>query len=488
MPSKYLKNYILSVTNNVIGLIIPIITFPYISRTLGPDKIGVINFVKSYAYYFMHIASFGIMSYAVREISRVREDKEQVAKIGNEIFNINFLFSFASGILYLLIAAIVSKFRENFLIYLLYSSTIFTNFLILDWLFQAYDDYAFTTIRSIVIRVLSIVSIFVLIHKEDDYTIYMIIISIAEMGNRFSSLYYAKKKFIKLKLSPIFLNFKAHLKSLFTLFSYRLVNGISSNLDKLMLGFFIAYTDVGIYSTGVKFVLLVIPVIETVGVVLFPKITISAKDNAEKYLENLKLNYKIILLLGIPMSIGMFLVSPELMLLFAGKQYTGSIIVSRIMSIIILLCPIGDLLGSKTLLVHNKERWLLISSTIVALSNIIFNFIGIPLYGIIGACVASVLCYIIAVVCRYIFTRKIIKFSLFTPELLLYFVYTIPFIVLYIVLKQYIETSVLILFAYIFACVLIYFLELIIFRDKTAKLILSKFLKRNKNEEIKETV
>lgn len=488
MPSKYIKNYILSVTNNVIGLIIPIITFPYISRTLGPDRIGVINFVKSYAYYFMHIASFGIMSYAVREISRVREDKEKVEKIGNEIFNINFLFSFASGFLYLIIAFIVTKFRENFLLYLLFSSTIFTNFLILDWLFQAYDDYAFTTLRSIVIRVLSLISIFIFIRQESDYTIYMIIISIAEMGNRFSSLYYAKKKFIKLKLSPVFLNFKDHIKSLFTLFSYRIVNGISSNLDKLMLGFFIAYTDVGIYSTGVKFILLVIPAIETVGVVLFPKITISAKDNNEKYLENLNLNYKIILLLGIPMSIGMFLVSPELMLLFAGKQFTGSIIVSRIMSIIILLCPIGDLLGSKTLLIHNKERWLLISSTIVAISNIVFNFIGIPLFGIVGACVASALCYLIAVVCRYIFTKKIIKFTLFIPELLLYILYTIPFVILYILLKQYIEASVLVLFAFIIACVLIYFLELIIFKDKTAKLILSKFLMRNKNEKTKETV
>ena len=319
MPSKYLRNYILSVTNTVIGLIIPIITFPYISRILGPDKIGVVNFVQSYAYYFMHIASFGIMSYAVREIARVRENKEEVERLGNEIFNINLFFSLFSGLLYLIIAFIVSKFRENFILYLVYSSTIFTNFLLLDWLFQAYDDYVFTTIRSIIIRVLSIFAIFIFIKKEADYSIYMIIISIAEMGNRFSSLYYAKKRYLRLRLSFRFLNFTKHFKSLFTLFLYRIVNGISSNLDKLMIGLFIAYTDVGIYSTGVKFILLVIPMIETVGIVLFPKITIAAKENTELYLVNLNLNYRIILLLAIPMSVGMFLVSPELMILFAGK-------------------------------------------------------------------------------------------------------------------------------------------------------------------------
>jgi O-antigen/teichoic acid export membrane protein len=487
MPNKYLKNYVLSVTNTVMGLIIPIITFPYISRILGPDKIGVVNFVKSYAYYFMHIASFGIMSYAVREIARVRDNKSEVERLGNEIFNINVFFSFISGLIYLAIVCIVPKFRENFLLYLIYSSTIFTNFLLLDWLFQAYDDYAFSTLRSIIVRVLSIAAIFIFIKQESDYSIYMIIISIAEMGNRFSSLFYARKKFINFKLSFKFLNFAKHFKSLFTLFSYRIVNGVSSNLDKLMLGLFIAYKDVGIYSTGVKFILLVVPVIETVGVVLFPKITISAKDNLDIYLENLNLNYRIILLLAIPMTVGMFLVSPELMLLFAGKQFTGSILVSRIMCIIILLCPVGDLLGSKTLLIYNKDKWLLICSIIVAISNIVFNFIGIPLYGITGACAASVLCYLIAVTARYIFTKRIIKFTLFIPELFCYTLYTLPFIVLYRLFKNHITNSIPILFVYIFSCMLIYFLELILFKDKTTKHILSKLIMRKTNEQNKKT-
>ena len=143
------------------------------------------------------------------------------------------------------------------------------------------------------------------------------------------------------------------------------------------------------------------------------------------------------------------------------------------MSVIILLCPIGDLLGSKTLLIYNKDRWLLICSIIVAISNIVFNFIGIPLFGIIGACGASVLCYLIAVIARYIFTKRIIKFSLFIPELFIYTLYTFPFIIIYVIFKKYITGSIIILFAYIILCILLYFLELIIFKDKTAKQILS---------------
>lgn len=417
MPNKYIANYFLSVANTVIGLILPIITFPYVSRILGPDKIGIINFVQSYGYYFMHIASFGISSYAIREISRIRDDKEKVNELGNEIYNINLFFSILSSILYLIIAVCVNKFRVNFFLFAFYSVTIFTNFLGLEWIFQSYDDYAFSTIRSFIIRILSLIAVFIFVHKEADYPIYMIIICISEMGSRVSNLLYANRKYVKLRISFKFLNFKRHLKSLFVLFSFRLVNGISSNLDKIMLGFFLSYYFVGIYTAGVKFVFLVIPLIETVGIVLFPKITIAAKENESLYLENLKLNYKIILLLAIPMAVGMFLVSPELILLFAGEKFSSSIIVSRIMSVAIILVPIGDLLGSKTLLIYNKDKWLLISSAVVAVSNIVFNFVGIPLWGVIGACVASVLCYVIADLIRYLFTVRIIKFHLFVPEL-----------------------------------------------------------------------
>lgn len=478
MPNKFIANYFLSVSNTIMGLILPIITFPYISRVLGPDKIGLINFVISYGYYFMHIASFGISSYAVREIARIRDDREIVRQVGNEIFNINILFSILSGILYLAIVIIVPRFRENFVLFALYSLTIFTNFLLLDWIFQAYDDYVFTTIRSLAVRILSIVLVFIFVRKESDFVSYMMIITFSEMGSRFSNYFYAKRKYVEFSISCRFLNFARHIKSLFTLFSFRLVNGISANLDKIMLGLFMTYYEVGIYSTGIKFVFLVIPLIETVGLVLFPKITISAKNSSTLYLENLKLNYKIILLLGIPMSIGMFLVSPELMLLFAGEKFAPSIIVSRIMAICILLVPTGDLFGSKTLLVFNKDSWLLITSAIVAICNVLFNFIGIPLFGIAGACIASVLCYFIAVLIRFVFTTKIIKFNLFIPEFFKYSLFSIPFIILYFSLKRFMENSVPILFGFIFAAIVIYFLELIIFKDKTALLILSKLRTR----------
>lgn len=476
MSNKYLSNYILISINTVANLILPIITFPYISRVIGAEYLGIVNFATSYGYYFVHLASFGISSYAIRVVSKVRDNVETVEQVSNEIYNINILFSIISGVLYLLGVFTVAKLRENAFVFCLYSLSIFTNFLSLEWLFQAHDDYKFTTIRSITIRLISIIAVFVFVRNRNDYPIYMLIITISDMGARFSNLYYANKKYVRLRLRRSFFNFKSHIKALFTLFTFRLVNGISAHLDKLMIGFLLVYSDVGIYTAGVKFVLLIIPLIENIGIVLFPKINISANDEKGEYLKNVKFNYNTILMLSIPMAVGLFLISPMIIKLFAGQEFVDAITVSRIMSVVIILCPIGDLLGSKILLVFNKDSWLLICSSIVAVSNIILNFLFIHKWGINGATFASLLSYIVAITCRYIFACKLINFNLFTWNLFKYFIFTVPFIIVYFLFSEYINTKFLYTLIFVIFSILLYMFELYISNDKDFKLIVSKFI------------
>lgn len=478
MNNKYIKNYLLSVLNTILSLLFPIITFPYVSRVLGANNLGIINFTQSYGYYFIQIAGFGISSYAVREVSKIRDSKNELDKIGNEIFNLNALFSIGSGIAYIIGVILIPKFHVHWIVFSIYSLVIFTNFLTLEWLFQSFDDYRFTTIRSTVIRILSLIAVFIFVRDRNDYVIYMLINTISEMGARFSALIYAKKTYLNLRFKRTFLNFRDHFKSMFTLFTFRFVNGISSNLDKLMIGFLMAYSSVGVYSAGVKIVVMLAPIIETIGIVLFPTINIAASDSKDKYLKTLYFNYNAILFLGIPMTVGFFLVSPQIIRIFAGKQYLDAIIVSRIMSGIILLCPIGDMLGSKTLLVYKKDNELLICSIIVALSNIIFNFIGIPLAGIVGASVASILSYIVAILMRLYYTNKIITFTLLNKYFIKYTIFTIPFVVIYIIFNTQINTSIFFLIVFVIVSGIIYIVEILVSKDEIGVLLLEKVKNR----------
>lgn len=478
--NQYVKNYFLSIANTVMMLLFPLISFPYISRILGPSNLGIINFAISYGYYFIHIASFGLNSYAIREVSKVRNDKRQVETTCNELFNLNLFFSIFSTILYFVGVFLVPNFRGNLLIFSFYSVTILSNFLALDWLLQSFEDYLFSTVRNALICLLSLIAIFLLVKNDNDLAIYMLITCIAEIGTKISTLLYCRKKYAKLIIRKKFLNFKKHLKSMFTLFSFRFVNGLSANLDKLMIGFMMVYASVGVYSAGVKFVLILIPIVETVGIVLFPKINISANKSHDEYIKNLRINYNLILLMGIPMSVGMFLISERLIPLFAGEQYIDAINVSRIMAIVIILCPIGDMLGSKTLLVFKKDKWLLYCSSLVAVSNIVLNVLFIQNWGINGAAAASVLSYVVAVLSRYYFTRKIVKINLLSWEALKYSLFTIPFTIIYIIFRDNIDNNTIWAFGFIIFCMIVYTIELLATKDYLATMLLNKFFRDNK--------
>lgn len=476
--NKYIKNYFLSVTNTVMALLFPIITFPYVSRVLGPEKLGISNFAQSYGYYFIHIASFGINSYAIRELSKVRDDKAKADKISNEIFNINLFFSCLSTLLYFTGVLVIPKFRENFLIFAIYSVVVLSNFLSLEWLLQSYDDYLFATVRNLIIRIISLAAVFVLVNDEDDLAVYMLIASVCEMGSKFSALMYIRKNYTLLTIRKRFLNFKDHIRSLFILFVFRLVNGISANLDKLMIGFILVYESVGVYSAGVKIELMLCPIIETIGIVLFPKINISANSSQEEYKKNIKLNFDMILLLALPMSVGMFFASGRLIPLFSGDKYMGAIAVSKIMAITILLIPFNDLLGSKILLIHNRDKELLKCSSVVAVSNIVLNAVMIPLWGINGAALGSLISYVISIVMRLLYSRSSVRIRLFDKSFIKYACFTVPFAVLYFPLKDRINNDNLWFALYVLSCVAIYAAELIISKDPCYITIKDKIFKR----------
>lgn len=467
----YFKNFILKTIDTVVALLVPIIVFPYVARVIGAEKLGIIDFAQSYGYYFIHIANFGLNSYALRELSKVRDNHDKAEKIGSELFSINVIFSLISGLVFIISSLFIPKFNGHFIIFAIYSLIIFTDFLQIDWVLQSFDDYLFSTIRSFILRLISTILIFALIKDSNDFYLYMIITTISEMGSRIININYVRIKYISLKFSLLKTNIKTHFIPLFNLFSFRLINGLWSKLDKLMIGFIMTYKDVSLYSTGIKFILIIAGIIEIVGTVLFPKINNLANNSVHKYKEVLELNYNLILLLGIPMCIGFFIVAPYVIYLFGGEEYLESIIVARLMSIVIILCPIGDLFGSKTLLVKNKDKQLLITSVVVSLTNIVLNSVLIRPYGINGAAVASVVSYLVAIIMRIYFSNKFIKIPILNKNVIKYCLFCIPFILIYMPIKKIINDNIYIVFIYIFVCTIIYLLELVLTNDFSIKLV-----------------
>ena len=195
-------NAFLNGLRSVLNLIFPLITFPYISRVLSVNGIGIYNFSNTYIGYFILIAGLGIATYAVREGAKYRDNKEQIEEFSSEVFSINILATVIAYILLLLSLVIFKNLNNYVACILIFSIQILFTTLGTEWIYTIYEDYTYITIRSIIFKILSIILLFIFVKRPSDYLIYAAITVLASVGSNFLNFVHARS-FIHIRLTSV---------------------------------------------------------------------------------------------------------------------------------------------------------------------------------------------------------------------------------------------------------------------------------------------
>ena len=319
MKKNYLYNLILSVSN----ILFPILSFPYASRILGPIGIGKVQLSTTLAQYFGLIAALGIPIYGIQEIAKYRHNKEQLSKVFSELFGIYFLNSIAVAILYFVIINIFPFFHQNYAMYIYAGVIVLFAFTTLDWVYAGLEQYRIITIRSIIIKAIALLLLYLLVHDSGDAIYFLIITIFSMMGNNLISLYFIRKQ-AKIRFRN--LEFKKHLKPLFYIFATTMAASIYTYLDILLLGFLSTETAVGYYTAAIKLTKIAIPFITAAGFVLIPKFAIQSYNNNEQSIQALlEKSWHYIVFFSVPISIGLFSLAKEFILVFSGDEFTQAI-------------------------------------------------------------------------------------------------------------------------------------------------------------------
>ena len=212
------KNAFLNTLKTFLTLFFPLITFPYSSRILGPSILGQVNFAQGIVSYFSLIASLGLHSYAVREIAKNRDDKQKMNAIVRELWTINLVSTVISYVLLFLTVCFVTKLHEYKGLIIICSTLIMFNTFGLNWLYEAFEEYTYITIRSLIFQVISVILLFTMVRSSEDYLQYAAVNIISNVGANILNLFHARK-FISLKKNDSEkLQIKRHLKPVFMLF------------------------------------------------------------------------------------------------------------------------------------------------------------------------------------------------------------------------------------------------------------------------------
>lgn len=391
MPQKSLKiNASLNIIRSLMGLLFPLITFPYSSRVIGPIGIGKVNFAASIISYFSIIASLGISTYAIREAAKVRDDKTVLSKFSKEIFTINGITTLIAYILFFIALLFIPKFNEYRILLCISSSTILFTTIGMDWLYNALEEYAYITIRSIAFQIVSIFLLYTLVHAPEDYIIYGGITVFASVGSNILNFIHSRKYVSFKKIHNLAL--KKHLKPIFVFFGMSVAIKIYTALDTTMLGLLANDEQVGFYTAATKLNKIVLSVVTAIGAVMLPRLSYYIVNRSKE--DFTKLAYKgfdVLFSIAVPCTVGLLLVSKPATLLLSGEQYLPAVPVMQIMNPIVLIIGLSNYIGIQIFMPLGKERWTLYSVLAGAITNFAANFILIPKYQALGAAISTVI-------------------------------------------------------------------------------------------------
>lgn len=405
MKEKNIKlNAVLNMVKTMSSIIFPLITFPYVSRVLMPENIGKVNFGSSFVSYFTLIASLGITTYAIRECSAKRDDKNELSKTASQIFSINVITTIIAYVLMAITLLLFRDFDSYRTLIIIQSTAILFTTLGCDWLNSAMEDFAFITIRTIAFQVVSLVLMFTFVQEPGDYIKYAAITVIASSGANIINIFY-RKKFCAVKFTG-HMDWKKHFKPIMLLFVMILAQTIFNSSDITMLGLMKSDTEVGYYSTAVKMTNLISQVIASLAWVVMPRMSLYFEQgNFEKINEMLKKTLNVLLTIGLPCAIGCICLSQEIVVIISGADYIAAAPALSILMIGFIFSLIGgSFLGNMVLLPSKREDIYMIVCCIATVVNLIMNYFLIPLWGVNAAAgttaFASLLIMVLLIICK----------------------------------------------------------------------------------------
>ncbi len=474
--ADFKKNYIYNILLTLTNILFPIVTFPYVSRILGPQGIGTVQFVVSFAQYFALFAGLGIPIYGVREIAKYKNDKQLVSRTFSELIIIYFLTSLILSAIYLVVIFNFDHFAADRRLYLYAISLILFGFSSIDWLYSGLEEFKLISLRSVAVKIISVISVFLFINSSADYVIFLYISIFSVLANNIFNLLFLSGK-ASLKISGS--NLKKHLKPLLYIFSTTVATSMYTVLDTVLLGLLSSEKAVGYYTAAVKLTKISLPFITSTGAVTLPALAKGFHEKDESIYPTLQKIFDFIIFFSVPISVGSFLMAGDFIVAFSGTDFLPALIPMQIMSVLPVLIGLGFFYGFQVLVPASKDKELLYSVLIGMVLGVSVNIVLVPLFGASGGALANALTELIVTSAYIYFVRRD---ELFKPNLKVLcqtLLSTIVFVPVCFISKNFEVGSIVRLAFVVPLCGVLYALfQGVLFKNQTFVGLINKFTKK----------
>ena len=397
-------NYIYNASYQILTIIIPLITTPYVSRVLGADNIGVYSFVNANLVYFVLVGVFGLSTYSQLEVARRRDDEKKLNQFCVESLLTRVITMGISTIVYVIAFLVCgTKYR---VLYAVGICTLLANAFDITWICQGLENFKVVSIRNAIIRLLGLALVFIFVKSEDDLIWYFTIYSVTGLIGNLSLFPYVRK-YISLKnLDRI--RIMPHLRDSLIYFLPATASVIITTADKLMIGWFsVNMVQNGYYEQAMKIESMVFTLFSALNITMRPRMAYLYKNGQvaeiNRYMEK---SVSFVVFLALPIVAGLIQIADIFVPWFFGNGYDGVTSILRVMSCWILIKSISNCLLEQSII---PKGGMVLATKIVwctAVVNIVLNALLIPRLAAVGAAIASLTTEILILILTLINVQK----------------------------------------------------------------------------------
>lgn len=381
------KNFLYNIIYQLLTFFVPLITVPYISRVLGAVNVGIYSYTYSIVYIFMLFGMLGINNYGSRTIASVRDNKEKLSKCFFSIYYMQILINILAIIIYYIYICFIAK--DYIIIYFIQSISLVSICFDINWFFFGIEKFKITITRNLIIKLLSVVLVFLLVKDVNDINIYTFIMAFSTLISQLFLIVLLPKyvSVQKIKIKEIF----SHFKEVLLLFIPVLAFGIYKVMDKTMIGLLSSVTQVGYYEYAEKLMNIPAAIISALGTVMLPHMSYMVQKDATKYKKTIYDSMKLVCKLSTIMCLGLILISKDVVTILFGSEFEASSPILILLSFTILASSWANVIRTQYLIPLKKDKIYILSTLFAAIVNLTLNVLLIKKYAAIGACIGTII-------------------------------------------------------------------------------------------------
>ncbi|MCH5384566.1 flippase [Limosilactobacillus reuteri] len=383
---KVIKNYLYNVVYQILVLLVPLITVPYISRVLGPELVGINSYTNSWMTFFMLVGQMGIALYGNREVAYHRENPIERSKIFWGIELLQVITITCALIAYLGAVLLFSTtFKEYFL---LQSFWIIAAGVDVSWYFMGVENFQRIVFRNMLVKLASVALIFLVVKGNNDLGKYIALLGLSNLVGNLTLWPYLKDeiKWVPISTWHPFRHFYPAL----LLFVPTITTQVYLVVNRLMLGRMSTQSQLGQFQYTDQIIKVILAVVTASGQVMLPHIANKfSKGDVKGIRDSLYNSFDFITAIAIPMMFGIMAIAKQFAPWFLGKQFNDAGILMMIEAPVILFIGWSNVTGTQYLMPINRTKEYTVSVTVGAVINVIANLFLIALWGARGATLAT---------------------------------------------------------------------------------------------------